>query len=274
MKNKTKRTIIILICLTAVFSIFVVSYTSGKIVDGTKNDKMESAVASIMQNDSEQDMLYSECATEGHIILGYKEKTNGYAVYTLTMVTQFGFENGNFTDISGTGTIPCVINLNSNYELVNIEYTSDGGSYYKSIKKRFPKKYQRRSIDADDSYNADFVNLQNQNIVKAKEYLKSINRSADVGYRYNFENQYPVLTDYGVSVDVSNKISQYQRVVELNKFPYWIGNKEIIENGKRYLYETNLDTKNNEIIYTKSDYETGQILAVYIISSLTGELKK
>ncbi|HHX87157.1 MAG TPA: transcriptional regulator, partial [Firmicutes bacterium] len=61
-----------------------------------------------------------ETSTEGHIILEAKEDNGTIKVYTIASFGAFGFENGIFTKVSGSGAIPTVIIF---YQDENGEYT-------------------------------------------------------------------------------------------------------------------------------------------------------
>jgi len=65
-----------------------------------------------------------ETSTEGHIILDFEEKNETVKVYTIASFGSFGFENGIFTKVSGSGAIPTVITFaqNENGEYSLLEY--------------------------------------------------------------------------------------------------------------------------------------------------------
>ena len=63
-----------------------------------------------------------ETVTEGHIILNAEEKDGIIKVYTISSYGAFGFENGIFTKVSGSGAIPTIITFskdeNGDYTLL------------------------------------------------------------------------------------------------------------------------------------------------------------
>ena len=176
-----------------------------------------------------------ETATEGHIILDSKEDNGTVKVYTIASFGAFGFENGIFTKVSGSGAIPTVMifsrDNNGGYSLLEYQEPMDGAYYVESIKKMFPKKLQDRALT---SRGEDYAELARQQEAQAAEYLKSIGRTAEVSAAHVKKQ----LAD--INVEASNKLfSEYTKYdLFLNNCPYWIGTRERIENGTRYIYET------------------------------------
>jgi hypothetical protein len=175
-----------------------------------------------------------ETATEGHIILDSKESNGKVKVYTIASFGAFGFENGIFTKVSGSGAIPTVMTFsrdeNGGYSLLEYKEPEDGAGYAKSIKKMFPQKLQDRVLSSE----GDYADLVRQQETQAAEYLKSIGRTAEVSATHVDKK----LAD--INVEASNKLfAEYTKYDSfLNNCPYWIGTRERIENGARYIYET------------------------------------
>jgi bla regulator protein BlaR1 len=73
--------------------------------------------------------LRGEVATEGHIVLDVEEKDDMVKAYTIVSFGYFGFENGIFTEISGSGAIPTVMTFskdsNSGYSLIEYKEPED-----------------------------------------------------------------------------------------------------------------------------------------------------
>lgn len=208
-----------------------------------------------------------ECVGEGHVLLGKEEKNAEITVYALTMYGEYGFENGGFIKGRGTGVIPTVIVFSfdeeKGYVLEDFRTPMDGAYYISSIHELFPEKYWERCINVNE---ADDEELTRQERVYAVGYLKQIGRDARIGEYPN--GDYPLLTDEGVSVEVSNYL------INLDKqygYPYWIGNLEKLEDGVRYLYEMDLDKDAGEIIYTKSVYDTGEVVEQFRFDMKTGK---
>lgn len=175
-----------------------------------------------------------EVATEGHIILDSENMNGLVKVYTISSFGAFGFENGIFTKVSGSGAIPTVITFtkqeNGTYLLAEYQEPLDGAMLTESTKKLFPAKLHERVLSAGKDYEA----LRDQQEAQAKAYLQSIGRVAEVS-----EGHVPK-TLAKINVEASNKL-----FTELNKYnsflndcPYWLGTREQLENGVRYIYET------------------------------------
>ncbi|WP_199872992.1 hypothetical protein [Inediibacterium massiliense] len=199
-----------------------------------------------------------EYTTEGHIILGTEEIENKVKVYTLASVGEFAFENGIFTKVGGTGAIPTVmifsINKNGEYNLIEYKEPMDGTDYVASVKKMFPKKYYNKVFSGQDEY----VKLAKQEEAQAEKYLKSIGREAQVRESYVDKKL------ANINVEASNKLftefTKYDTF--LNNCPYWIGTRERIENGGRYIYET-LQTKTSDgydVITFRKTNEEGTVV--------------
>lgn len=175
-----------------------------------------------------------ETSTEGHIILDTEKKDGITRVYTISSYGAFGFENGIFTKISGSGAIASVITFSGNeqtgYSLVSYQEPQDGSLNLESKKEMFPRKLWNKVL-SEQNYYKDLANQQEN---QAGEYLRKINRVAEVNADY-VEKQLPK-----ISVEASNQIfgefTKNDR--ELNNFPYWLGTRELIQDGIRYIYET------------------------------------
>lgn len=201
----------------------------------SRNPKsIDEAVSIAIKNRGENGYRDGEVATEGHLILDTEEKNGKIKVYTISSFGYFGFENGIFTKISGSGAIPTVITFSKNekgeYSLLEYKEPVDGAGYIDSVKKMFPSKLWDKVL-SEGKYYPELVKQQE---AQAEEYLKSIGRKAKVSAAY--VDKKPV----NIGVEASNKLfaelTKYDAF--LNSCPYWIGTREIIENGVRYIYET------------------------------------
>ncbi|MEG6615838.1 transcriptional regulator [Peptococcaceae bacterium 1198_IL3148] len=199
-----------------------------------------------------------ECIAEGHIILDIEDKGEWVKVYTISSVGWFGFENGVFTKISGSGAIPTVITFSINkdgeYSLHEYKVPMDGAGYLESIKKMFPRKLHNSVLNAQDYY----ADLAKQQEAQATEYLKVIGRTAKVSADH-VEKQLA-----NINVEASNKLfaefTKYDSL--LNNCPYWLGTKEMVENGVRYIYETAQRKSEDgyDIITFKKSKEDGTVV--------------
>ncbi len=194
--------------------------------------------------------VQGECQTEGHIILGTEKSTTGETVvYALIMYGNYGFQDGNFVKVSGSGVIPTRVTFEKNGSLIEYKEPLDGSMYTKSVKEIFPQKYHSRVLSIKDS---DHEDCKKQEHAYARAYLDKIGRRATIGDYGDFEHT--LLTDLGVSVEVSNSLLAYEKSPDLfiGKCPYWVGTQEFLENGERFLYRTAYDKEKERVIYTKS----------------------
>ncbi|MEA4954471.1 MAG: M56 family metallopeptidase [Pseudoflavonifractor sp.] len=231
-----------------------------------KGSTLDEAVRLAFLKDNLTHYLSGECAGEGHIILGQKEKSGVTTVYVLTMYGEYGFEDGNFVKVSGSGIIPAAFTFtDSGNGLVctKIEYPEDGAENAKSIKKMFPSEYQNRALNPLEN---DMQELTVQERSYAESYLKEIGRNAVIGEYGDF--QHTLLTDVGVSVDVSNGINDKL----FADYPMWIGNRETLENGVRYVYEMSYNKEGHEIDFTKYEYGTNAVVELIRLDSITGKI--
>ena len=213
---------------------------------------------------TKEDTNEGECVGEGHIVLGVDKKGDNTIVYALTMYGEYGFQNDIFTKISGSGVIPAVLDFeekDNNYICTNFKYPEDGALHQKSLNGMFPSKY-RNLIKYT---NEDDRNLTFQEEKYAKDYLRSIGRSAQILKYKDFDHI--LLTDRGVSVEVSNKVPGK----DLPNYPYWIGKCEKIENGMRVVYEMIYNQNDKYIVFKKYEYESKNELEFIKYNAQTGE---
>ena len=188
---------------------------------------LETAVAlAALQRGSGYYYYGGECGSEGHVILGTKEDKDVTMVYAIATVSRYGFQNGIFTPVSGSGAIPTVLTLVKNqegeYACVKWEEPMDGEYYISSLEELFPQSLWSKVKHADQYYEG----LVGQKEAYAEAYLKQIGREAKIQ-----EHVETILPD--LPVEVSNLL------LELCwEYPYWVGTEERIEDGVRYIYET------------------------------------
>lgn len=194
---------------------------------------LEKAVSQAIKQEG-KDYLEGEYLAEGHTILGTKENKKEITVYSLTSCGYFGFENGIFTEISGSGAIPTVMifkkKKDGNYFLKEYKEPADGSDYEKSMKELFPAKYYDKVLALNDEYSV----LAKQKETQAAQYLKSIGRKAEVRESY-VDKQLP-----SINTEASNNLfAEYMNNdAFLMSCPCWLGTREEIEDEIRYIYET------------------------------------
>lgn len=233
------------------------------------DDALAQAVLSFNAERFEQ----REVSGEGHILMGQDDGEDGeIKCYVLSMYGTYEFQDGNFVVDGGTGAIPCVVTLklneNGEYDFISLVEAEDGSRFVDSIKENFPENLWSRCITTEDD---DRVELERQQNAYAEEYLSSIGREdADVGYYSDFEHE--LLTDLGVSEEVSNKMSDLEAGDGIeNKCPFWVGEREVLEDNVRYTYKKDYDEKKKTIVYSKILYDTGEVLESSSYSAKTGD---
>lgn len=273
-------------------SVFRLSEASGQTISGTAETELpeeapdaeeaytqavhdlDQAVGLSVLSFNRDRYLAAECAAEGHILLGKAASTDGGTiVYALTMYGEYQFQDNAFVKESGSGVIPAVMTFSydesAGYVLESFELPEDGGYYIESIHELFPEKLWDRCISIAD---ADIDDLTRQEQGYALRYVQQLGRDARIGDYGDFPHT--LLTDAGVSVEVSNLLCDAGKFDGMWKYPDWIGNEEWLEDGVRYVYAMSLDDKAHEIIYTKSEYDTGTVIERHVIDALTGEEKQ
>lgn len=243
-------------------------FGGSSVVVGEKD--LDSAISVTLFALESDKYLAGECRAEGHIVLGKTVEEDVTTVYALTMYGEYSFENNNLVKISGSDAIPAVLKLAKHDKYYTfggseIIWPTEGTEYEKSVKEMFPEKYHERVLSISEK---DRNKLKEQELEYVKDYLKRIGRTAQIGERKDFE--YPLITDFEVSVDVSNKLLARK----YSKYPYWIGTKEVVEDGVRYIYERAYNAENSEVVFTQYDCETKAVIEQIKVDTLTAEEKE
>lgn len=237
--------------------------SSYEIITDEVDLNLDKAISEAIINKYNDNHFHGEFNTESHLIFGVEENADIVTVYLTENFEEFGFFNGFFTQISGHAG-PAIYTFKQNgskYELLKTEYPLEGGEFTDSVKKLFPN-YIANKIFSGLSENETEL-LWTTQVSKAKAYLKSINRNAIV---CKYDDIYTeIYSDYGISAEVSNSL--------LDKYPeydYTLSNHEKIENSKRYVYQSGYDKENNQIIFTKFEYDTNNIVEYIVLDGESG----
>ena len=259
-KNMKKITILLTFCI--IFSIC----TSACGRNTPSMETVSQLVADAIISDNENSYLEGECCGEGHRILGTSIRGSQLKVYALTTFGYYGFQNDMFVKVSGSGVIPAVLTFENNggeYVFAGIEYPMDGAYYAESIKSMFPLRYRMQAMRSDS---AQYDELSAQERLYAEAYLKSIGREAEIG---EFRDLNVVLlTDLGVSVEVSNKLGRDMRLCQ---YPFWIGTDECLENGMRYVRALSYDEAAGQIVFYTVEKDTGVVTECFVFDAVSGE---
>ena len=212
-------------------------YTVEPTHDVLVGQSIDEAISQAVKNQG-QYYRAGEVATEGHILLDTEEKDGVITAYTIASFAYFGFENGIFTTISG-GAMPTVITFKRDqqgmyprYSMLSYKEPMDGAGNLDSVKKMFPEHLWPDVLPGGNRY----PQLRQQQEAQAQEYLKSIGRNATVSSSH-VEKKLLNLSSVPASNKLFSELTKFDTF--LNSCPYWIGSRETIENGERYIYETN-----------------------------------
>ena len=191
---------------------------------------------------------------ESHVILGKNEDDDSVEVYLMATYGSYNFENDVFSMSAGSSNVPIKIKFSkvkdgeflttkAGYYYLESEQAEDGSMYKDSVLKMFPKKEANKALNID--YTDELLKDINK---KAENYVKSIGRKCKVTSDY-VEHEY---IESLALVDKEDK-------EELWDYPDWIGTREQIENGKRYIYETQYDKYSNIVTFIKYNEEKEQL---------------
>lgn len=245
-------------CLVLFFTVFLMfpGCRQSKPSEDKNASDLKDAISGAILSQNASSYLSGECQAEGHILLTSEKNDGNTICYVIASYGEYGFEDGNFIKVSGSGAIPCRITFDENMKVTEFKYPDDGAMYEKSIRKIFGTHYKLLTDFDKQNENLGYAYLFDQEKVYAKAYLEKIGREdCPIGEYADFNHT--LLTDEGVSVEVSNNLLADERLYD---YPYWIGNREAIEGKERYVYETSLDKSSNEIIYRKYSYNDGKTI--------------
>ncbi len=214
-----------------------------------------------LKNDFSYKSMGYECSTAGYVILDTEETDTKKKIYALIEYGRFGFSNGFFINQSG-GSNPAVITVDKASGKWKLDAPRDGTLYAKDIKKLFPGKLAYKASNPTEKQRKE---MWEQMKIQAQSYLDSIGRSAEICHYSEIEHI--LFSDLGISTEVDNKISGM-------RLPYnqEIGNYERIEDGVRYVYQTDYDKTNKLIKFTKFGIDSGVIAEYIEINAETGDI--
>ncbi len=206
--------------------------------------------------------LPGECQGTGYKIIETFEDDGVLSVYALTEYVEYGFQDGVFVNISGTN--PKVLmrfkqKENGNYDL--IFYTRL--DLFSDLSEEEIEQLLEPLNKAGKSYvytDEDLREIRTQADEAAIAYLKSINRVADVGVRE--EHKGKLLTDLVPDADF---IMELIKDETYSLYPEWTGTQERIENNIRYIYQTEYDEVLQQIIFSKKQYDTNEMVERQVI---------
>lgn len=214
---------------------------------------LDEAISNTIKKYMYADDFVGELDSEGYKILGTKENKDIIESYIVFNYGSFEFENDVFSILTRayceTVAIQLKIDENNKYYLIDYKIPLDGSYYLSSRQEIFPAYLWYKVINAEKYFDELAKQQENQ----AREYLRSINRKADINIDENridgkYYKKYP-----SINVEAQDKISM---VEELYPYPSWIGTREKVIDGRRYKYEMTLkkDTDGYDVmIYKRYD---------------------
>lgn len=231
-------------------------------------DELDRKVTEIIFEHNKPVFTGEECKAEGHIVLDYEVHDGTTTVYALMMYGEYQFQNVDYLiKASGTGVIPVVLTFGEEpdgKEFMTTTWPDDGSGYNDSIKEMFPEHLWDRTLVIQEE---DREVLMKMERAYAEEHLQMTGRDAIIGDYADVERTY--LTDYGISVDVSNKLNEHEK--DMGPYPGWHGSLEKVEDGERYLYSVFYDEETNQVIYEKRFFGTHETVEKFVFDAETGE---
>lgn len=228
----------------------------------------DEAVALAVLDRARTAYLGGECPAEGHVILGTDEsQADTVVVYAQCSAGNYGFVNGNFEEISGSGAIPSRLTFTRGEDgtlaLTDYWEAEDGSGYESSVRETFPEDLVDLALDTESYY----PDLLEQKEACAGAYLDEIGREAVIGEYADFDH--PLATDQGMSEEVSNSLMGLE---ELQDYPSFLGNVERVEDGVRWVYSSEWAPSDDggTATFTKTNYETQEIAEQHVYE-VTGD---
>ena len=234
---------------------------SGQSVANNLTVELDQAVSDVILENHPVDALLGECPAESHFVYGTEETGDTVTIYLLEDYKLFGFHNGFFTNVSGAET-PVILTFQkteSGYHLLSRQAVQDADK----IKTVFPKRIAKEILRGLSA--VDQEQLWLNQFGQAADYLGSINRNAVIARRE--EIGFEFLSEHGIPTEVSNKICEMGLVYDTT-----IGSHELLENGVRYVYQTEYDKRNDWVTFTKFTYDNNEIVEFIAVDAKTGEV--
>ncbi len=222
-----------------------------------EGDPLAEAIIAAIAEQNKGKYLPGECYGVGYKIIETFEESDVLSIYALTAYVEYRFEDNVFVGISGTN--PKVLmrfrkTEDDKYDL--IFYTRL--DLFSDLQEEKLEELLLPLTKTGNDYvytEQDIQEVRAQADEDAAEYLRSINRVAEVGVREDHEGK---RLEELVSDDAL--LDELFKDEEMSLYPDWIGTTERLENGERYIYQTAFDEERQEIIYTKIEYNTNHVI--------------
>ena len=228
----------------------------------TESDPLAEAITAAIVEQNQGKYLPGEYYGVGYKIIETFEEDDILSIYALTEYVEYRFEDNVFVNISGTN--PKVLmrfrqTEDNNYNL--IFYTRL--DIFSDLPEEELEALVQPLIDSGNDYiytEQDLQEVRAQADEGAAEYLKSINRIAEIGVRQEHNGQ---LLEELVSDE--SLLKELFKDDEMSLYPDWTGTTERIENGERYTYQTVFDEERQQIIYTKIEYSSNSVVKSIVV---------
>lgn len=236
--------------------------------DAPSRSPLEEAVLAAVLQENAGRYLPGEFQGAGcKIIETFQEGQETAAVYALINYTEYGFEDGRFVNLSGTGARVLIhFDLRTSSGPAPIDYTVlDPTS---GLTDAQLEELMAPLLETGKEYlytEEDVQQLRAQADAAAREYLQGIGRQAEVGERESHEESTLLAL---LDEQVYDRIAQDAAA---SRYPDWVGTCEQVEDGIRYVYETQYDSAAKAIRYTKTRYDTGEAAESLAYDAATGQ---
>lgn len=190
--------------------------------DAIPEELLHEALMTLCWNDDHG----GECWTEGHVVLGEREKEKTVEVYAYVFISNYGFMDGVFTDTGGGAIMPVTVvfdRKDNGYSLRDILEPEDGTRYWPSVEAMFPAECVR----AMENGAVDRAELVRQQHEQAQAYLDAMGRTEQI---QDWRERNLQLAD--MLVHAANEV-----ICFYPPYPLWVTTVERVEDGLRYTYE-------------------------------------
>lgn len=177
MKRISPRAIIAgLLIIAVIFGILIMGFKLGLTplytYDKKTQENIEKAVSDAVKKQWIGTVWPGETLTEGHVILSTENKTDRIIVYTIANYGPYGYKDGKFTMVGGSGAIPMVIEFsktNGKLTLISCTEPCEGDNLHSSLRQMFPISLWEEVFNSE-KYISELTEQQEK---QAKEFLKN-----------------------------------------------------------------------------------------------------
>lgn len=267
--KKTRKHILLAALVLLCLAVFAVAAAGRNQTDQPKEVLLQAMEA----YDQRDPLTYpgEELRTNAYQFLSARESEAGYEVYAVSSSAVYGFSNGSFMAVGGTGAIPCKYTLTKGEDgaltCTDLWLPPDGGDYASSIRETFPLSLRWQARHAD-VYQAG---LRKEQTAQAQAYLDKLGRQAEI--LSDTSSLYPTFPGMSQTAFYA-LMDQNDDDPDASPYPNFVGTQEALEHGTRWVYETAWDhdgSGNGTVTYTKYPYDAPTDVAQKIICQVQGD---